>query len=334
MTAVATSFPYRPPTPLRAPRRRLQWAVRALAAGGVLALLAIPLVPVDPGHVGRAAGGVRLAAARIVGQPELQPAAIGDSLLAGSFAIEPARPFIASYGDAASALRAETCLTEAIYYEGALEPELGQRAIAQVVLNRVRHPAWPDNVCGVVFQGQERTTGCQFTFTCDGSRARAPVPSLWARANRIAKAALGGAVASEVGLATHYHADYVMPYWSSSLDPAGQIGRHMFYRWRGSPGQAGAFTMRYAGREPQIPAWAGRIAVPEQPEFQMAAAAAPAAGPTGVNLLSAPRRPLGLAEPAQAADTPAPAPAAAAAAPAPFRARPLNLAAPMGDGPG
>lgn len=327
MTApAATSFPYRPPVSVPA-RRPLRWAMRALAAGGVLTVLSVPLIPVEPGQAGRAAAGVRLAAARIVGQPELQPAAIGDSLLAGSFAIEPARPFVASYGDAASALRAETCLTEAIYYEGATEPELGQRAIAQVVLNRVRHPAWPDNVCGVVYQGQERSTGCQFTFTCDGSRARAPMASLWARANRIAKAALGGAVASEVGLATHYHADYVMPYWSPTLDPAGQIGRHIFYRWRGSPGQPGAFTMRYAGREPQIPAWTGRSALPEPGEVQLAVAAAPAAG--GVPLMAVGKRPLGLAAGTEAAEAPAPA-----AAPAPFRARPLSLATPTGDGPG
>jgi len=315
----------------RVPGLRRRRALRLAGAATAATLLALPFLAIQPGDPGSAAALAPLPSVRLLGgtQGESMPG----ELTPPGFAINAAKPFVPTYGDAASALRAERCLTEAIYYEGALEPERGQRAIAQVVLNRVRHPAYPDTVCGVVFQGSERATGRQFTFTCDGSRARAPVPSLWQRANRIAKAALGGAVEPEVGLATHYHADYVNPYWSASLDAAGQIGRHMFYRWKGGAGEAGAFTMRYAGREPLIGAWTPRPVAP-------AAAAVSASDPAALGPASRPGAPLGQFVPA-----PGGAVLPAAPAPAPFRARPLMLApkpvakpvgdaaAPAGDGP-
>ncbi|MCX7863759.1 MAG: cell wall hydrolase, partial [Novosphingobium sp.] len=90
--------------------------------------------------------------------------------------------------------RAEQCLAAAIYYEAASESDAGQRAVAQVVLNRVAHPAYPNSVCGVVYQGSERSTGCQFSFTCDGSLARKPSPLFWNRALTIAREALSGHV--------------------------------------------------------------------------------------------------------------------------------------------
>jgi spore germination cell wall hydrolase CwlJ-like protein len=107
--------------------------------------------------------------------------------------------------------RALTCLTQAVYYEAASEGVDGGRAVAQVVLNRMRHPGYPASVCGVVYQGADRPTGCQFTFTCDGSLLRAPVQALWARSRKIAEEALKGRVFATVGHATHYHADYVLP---------------------------------------------------------------------------------------------------------------------------
>lgn len=134
------------------------------------------------------------------------------------------------------------CLTAAIYYEAGYEPMQGKRAVAQTVLNRVRHPAFPASICGVVYQGSERTTGCQFTFTCDGSLARKPSRSAWAEARGIAEAALNGFVEPSVGMATHYHANYVVPYWASSLDKISAVGAHLFYRWRGSWGRRAAFT--------------------------------------------------------------------------------------------
>lgn len=143
------------------------------------------------------------------------------------------------------------CLAQAVYYEAASEGEDGGRAVAQVVLNRMRHPAYPASVCGVVYQGSERVTGCQFSFTCDGSLQRQPVASLWKRSEKIASQALAGNVFAPVGHATHYHANYVLPYWADSLDKTVQIGRHIFYRLKGGLGSATTFRQKYAGTEPQ-----------------------------------------------------------------------------------
>ena len=125
----------------------------------------------------------------------------------------------------------------------------GQRAVAQVVLNRVRHPAFPNSICGVVFEGSTRATGCQFTFTCDGSMSYAAVPSLWHRARKVAEAALSGYVYKPVGYATHYHANYVMPYWAPTLTKSLVAGAHIFYRWPGGWGRPAAFTDRWSATE-------------------------------------------------------------------------------------
>jgi spore germination cell wall hydrolase CwlJ-like protein len=165
----------------------------------------------------------------------------------------PAAAFLLKAADMGSRERALECLTQAVYYEAATEGVDGGRAVAQVVLNRMRHPAYPSSVCGVVYQGSERTTGCQFTFTCDGSLARPPARYLWDQARRIASEALAGKVFAPVGHATHYHADYVLPFWADSLDKSRQIGRHIFYRLKGSLGSSAFFRQGYAGREPLPP---------------------------------------------------------------------------------
>jgi len=173
--------------------------------------------------------------------------------------IAPARPFVL-HADADDAARAQKCLAQAVYFEAAREPVEGQQAVAQVVLNRLRHPAYPKSVCGVVYQGSARATGCQFTFTCDGALAYAPEPGLWARAQEVARRALAGFVAKSVGTATHYHADYVSPYWAPTLVKLNQIGAHIFYRWTGPGGLPGAFIGRYAGHEAYLsPAVLGAI---------------------------------------------------------------------------
>lgn len=169
---------------------------------------------------------------------------------AGGLDSGPAARALLAAGSATDRLRAQQCLTMAIYYEAASEPDAGQRAVAQVVLNRVAHPAYPDTVCGVVFQGSERSTGCQFSFTCDGSLARKPARMWWDRAADVARAALAGAVYTPVGLATHYHTVQIHPYWADSLDHVGTIGAHRFYRWRGAAGRPAAFTDAYLGGEP------------------------------------------------------------------------------------
>lgn len=145
--------------------------------------------------------------------------------------------------------RALDCLTQAVYYEAGFEPEDGMRAVAQVVINRMRHPAFPKTICGVVYQGSDRVTGCQFSFTCDGALARQPAAAAWARSRKVAAAALDGAVMAAVGGATHYHTDYVAPYWAPRLFKVKQIGAHIFYRWPGSWGLPAAFNGRYAGAE-------------------------------------------------------------------------------------
>ncbi len=146
--------------------------------------------------------------------------------------------------------RAVECLTAAVYYEAASEPDQGQRAVAQVVLNRVAHPAYPNTVCGVVYQGSERSTGCQFSFTCDGSLARVPSKFFWERARQVAEAALSGYVESSVGLATHYHTNAVHPYWAPSLNFITSIGAHRFYGMMGRAGDSATFRFAYGGGEP------------------------------------------------------------------------------------
>jgi hypothetical protein len=167
--------------------------------------------------------------------------------------IRPMRPFVLQ-ADADDSARALHCMTQAIYYEAAREPVKGQEAVAQVVLNRVRHPAYPKSICGVVYQGAGLPTGCQFTFTCDGALRFAPQPAFWRRAEDVAKKALAGFVDKEVGSATHYHAAYVAPYWAPTLVKMTQVGQHIFYRWTGPWGEPPAFTGRYAGREAYLSA--------------------------------------------------------------------------------
>ena len=161
-----------------------------------------------------------------------------------------ARPFEVSGSDI-DQRRALLCLTQAVYYEAGFEPVEGRRAVAQVVLNRMRHPAFPKSICGVVYQGAG-TGVCQFTFVCDGALYRAPALGAWRQAETIARAALDGYVERAVGGATHYHADYVAPRWAPLLAKVAVIGQHIFYRWPGSWGQPGAFTGRYIG-EPRDP---------------------------------------------------------------------------------
>ncbi|MCC4253697.1 MAG: cell wall hydrolase [Pseudomonadota bacterium] len=165
-----------------------------------------------------------------------------------------ARPFVFS-GSEEDLARAVDCLAAAELYEAG-DDAVGEQAVAQVVLNRVRHPAFPKTVCGVVFQGQERRTGCQFTFTCDGALARTPGAAAWSRAREIARAALAGKVYKPVGYATHYHTDWVVPYWSGSLDKITSVGTHLFFRWRGWWGTPPAFRFKRDGGEPLI----GKIA--------------------------------------------------------------------------
>lgn len=161
-----------------------------------------------------------------------------------------ARPF-RFVGDDDQRARATDCLAAAAYYEAG-DDAVGEKAVVQVVLNRLRHPAFPKTICGVVFQGQERSTGCQFTFTCDGALARIPSELAWKRAREVATAAMKGTVYKPVGYATHYHTDWVVPYWSASLDKIAEVHTHLFFRWTGWWGTPPAFRRAVSSDEPVI----------------------------------------------------------------------------------
>jgi spore germination cell wall hydrolase CwlJ-like protein len=187
-----------------------------------------------------------------------------------------AAPFSMAGMSSKTQAQALECLTTAVYYEAGNQSEDGERAVAQVILNRVRHPAFPSSVCGVVYQGSTRATGAQFTFTNDGSLLRRPDAGGWARAKKIAEAALSGTVFGQVGLATHYHADYVVPYWASTMAKNAVIGAHLFYRWAGSWGQPSAYIQHYAKQEPsagalKMAALAALASRPAQAEIEEAA---------------------------------------------------------------
>jgi len=249
------------------PNRLLHAILVGIAA---LALL-VPTLAVryGPRVVPRRDGRAALPARRVVPPAELpavEPVAIADlspeeaqaynAGVAFSDAPNPAaRPFHIGE-DASDTARARDCLAAAVYYEAGDDPP-GERAVAQVVLNRVRHPAFPKTVCGVVFQGSERRTGCQFTFTCDGSIARRkPTDALWRAARDLATEALAGAVYRPVGYATHYHTDYVVPYWQASLDKIVAVHTQLFYRWSGWWGTRPAFDRHAQPGEPVVEALA------------------------------------------------------------------------------
>lgn len=178
-----------------------------------------------------------------------------------AFTAVGAAPFLDSAASQADADRAHACLAAAVYYEARSEPVEGQRAVAQVVLNRVRDRAFPHSVCGVVYQGVGSGHGCQFSFACDGSTARAREPDAWARADQVATAALNGGVMAQVGNATFYHASYVLPWWASSVARVAAIGSHIFYRWPGALERALGMGARYAGVEPGAPGGAAGVTV-------------------------------------------------------------------------
>ncbi|WP_312161877.1 cell wall hydrolase [Phenylobacterium sp.] len=125
------------------------------------------------------------------------------------------------------------CLTQAVYFEARGETPAGQAAVAQVVLNRVRHPAFPKSVCGVVFQGAGKRVGCQFSFACDGSMRRGRETAAWQRAQKVASRALSGGVMASIGDATHFHTTNVAPNWGPRLVRTAEVGMHVFYRFGG-----------------------------------------------------------------------------------------------------
>lgn len=146
--------------------------------------------------------------------------------LAGMGAFQPVQ-----LRQAAANARQGRCLAEAIYFEARGESAVGQRAVAEVVLNRVRSPFYPKSFCDVVYQGSHLSTGCQFTFTCDGSLRHRPRGRAWQEANLVAAQVMMGLSRPMTHRATHYHTNAVSPYWSASLVETTRIGAHIFYRF-------------------------------------------------------------------------------------------------------
>ena len=145
-----------------------------------------------------------------------------------------ARPF--QFRQVADARTDQTCLAEVVYFEARGEPAAGQQAVAQVVLNRVRHPAFPKTVCGVAHQ--RSASSCQFAFACASERP-ATGSAAWRRSEQVASAALHGAVMAAVGDATHFQNARGGPF--AGLMKVAQVGAHVFYRFGGHAGSAGMF---------------------------------------------------------------------------------------------
>lgn len=177
---------------------------------------------------------------------------LNEAIPLGKGPVETALPFYITDTSMTNSEKALRCMTQAVYYGAGFEPVAGRYAVAQVILNRMRHPAFPKSVCGVIYQGSSRP-GCQFSFACDGSLLRAPGAKAWVEARRVAEDVLSGTVTSTVGMATHYHANYVSPYWAPKLHKITQMGAHIFYRWPGNWGRRVAFSGVYRGGE-YIPA--------------------------------------------------------------------------------
>ncbi|WP_374592107.1 cell wall hydrolase [Novosphingobium sp.] len=220
--------------------------------------------------------------ARLPGSPDATPSA-QLALPAGSLdprALNAAIPFIAGKIDPAPPYRfaggptdrtnARDCLALAAMAEaGPSDP--GQRAVMQVVLNRARHPAFANSVCGVVFEGAERATGCQFTFTCDGSLSRQYTPASWEAARQRADQALSGYVYRPVGNATHYHTDWVFPWWSPKLQKLAQVETHLFLRWPGYWGSVASWRKGRSATEPSFADLLSRFARGTPAEAELAA---------------------------------------------------------------
>lgn len=129
--------------------------------------------------------------------------------------------------------REQWCLATGIYFEARGESYRGQVAVAQVIMNRVEHPNYPNTICGVVYQNQHRRNACQFSFACDGIPDRINEPAAWAQAQEITQEVLNEKIyLTDVADATHYHATYVRPHWARNMVKLSQVGLHVFYRFR------------------------------------------------------------------------------------------------------
>ncbi len=125
------------------------------------------------------------------------------------------------------------CLAEVLYYEARGEGTEGQKAVAEVVLQRTRDHNYPGTICGVVYEGaQPSNKGCQVSFACDGAMRQPKERTSWERMRKLAEAIVSGAVklAGETGHAIAYHSIDIRPAWAETMVKTAQIGNHVFYR--------------------------------------------------------------------------------------------------------
>ena len=285
-----------------------RWGLAVMAALLAVAVLLVawPLIHRQtsaPDEASPAASDTPLSAlparasdAPVLATPTQAPADAKASNLVIPFATDKLSP-AASFrftGSTRDRTRAADCLALAALAESGGD-DAGQRAVIQVALNRVRHPAFARTVCGVVFEGSQRRTGCQFTFTCDGSLDRRYSDASRATALQRAQEALGGRVFAPVGIATHYHTDWVFPWWSPKLIKIAQVQTHLFLRWPGYWGSAAALNIAYRGGEPDVFGVAAVAATVASPVVSAEAIAAAKLIPKGSGASVVMRDPSGRA---------------------------------------
>jgi hypothetical protein len=169
----------------------------------------------------------------LIAVPKAAPASLPNTSIAVANTDLSDRPAYSTLIEPKDTARQMRCLAEAIYFEARSEPEQGQAAVAQVVLNRVRSGIYPTTICGVVYQDRERPFACQFSFACEGKSLRVEEPGCWATATRIADAVVKGTnYDPKLASAINYHAAYVRPFWASTLKRLDRIGLHIFYAMR------------------------------------------------------------------------------------------------------
>ena len=233
----------------------VNWTLRSLVAAGLLCVCAVAAAMSATESAARAAAEKQRQ--RAVAEEASMVAALASYLAADTQSmreemlaprLKPAKPIAESLASndaladlvdfdfstlTVAKLDAEErkCLAQAIYYEARSEPRIGQLAVADVVLNRVASPLYPNSICGVVFQGSERRHGCQFSFTCHGSMQARLNQRKWKSSEMMAGAILAGVRAPVSRNATHYHASYVHPSWAKRLTPTATIGTHKFYKF-------------------------------------------------------------------------------------------------------
>jgi spore germination cell wall hydrolase CwlJ-like protein len=169
---------------------------------------------------------------RSFGRPALS-ATLSALVLLASQPVRAIDPDLAAYEKSGQHVSAKdiSCLAEAIYFEARGESDSGQRAVAQVVVNRAGSDIYPKSICGVVYQNKNKRNACQFSFACDGKPEVKTETAAWLKAKRIAEEITSGTMqTATLRTATHYHATYVTPSWAKKMTRLSTIGHHVFYR--------------------------------------------------------------------------------------------------------